>query len=90
VELIDSREELRDNPNPKPVGLRINLNEIPSPLLVETLLDLMDVVQTYLLDGAAQGSQERKMLGARAHAERASCPRSASTWVWYGLMWFDD
>lgn len=45
MELTDSSEEPRDNP--KPVGLGIDLNEIPSPPLAETLPDSMDVVRTY-------------------------------------------
>lgn len=53
MELTDSSDELRDRHNSKPKlpearsGLGIDLNEIPSPPLVETLPDSLDVVQNY-------------------------------------------
>ncbi|KAF5479568.1 hypothetical protein F2P56_000377 [Juglans regia] len=53
MELTDSSEELRDRHNSKPKlsearsGLGIDLNEIPSPPLTETLPDSLDVVQNY-------------------------------------------
>lgn len=53
MELSGSSDEPRDQPNSKskPLearsGLGIDLNEIPSPPLAETLLDPFDVVRTY-------------------------------------------
>lgn len=45
MELTDSSDELRDNP--KSAGLGIDLNEIPSPPLVEIPPESLDVVRAY-------------------------------------------
>jgi hypothetical protein len=87
MKLTDSSEELRDNPKPKPVGLGIKFRAQQASASISMRSPRRCSRKPYrirwmwsgpILDDAAQGSRERKMLGARACAGSS---RSASTWV---------